>query len=86
MHTYTNIAVVLIVTSIRRSHTPDIGLVMPAKVPEIPSHRKHSPPTVPKHGSPLASRRQLAVDSSTPPSLPPKKGHSVEYVEVSVSH
>ena len=46
--------------------------------PEIPERRKLSPPTVPRRGSPLAQRRQLAIDPPTPP-LPPKKQPPVEY-------
>ena len=83
---------VRIIFSIRRSHTPDIGSLhamsvdkMAAKAPpETPARRKASPPMVPKHGSLLASRRQLAVDTPAP-RLPPKKQPSVEYSEVTVS-
>ena len=54
------------------------------KAPEVPACHKVSPLTVPKHGSPLAQRRQLAVDPPTPP-LPSKKQPPVEYNEVTVS-
>ena len=71
--------------SIRRSHTPEVGLVMANGRPlELPIHCKLSPPTVPRRGSPMASRRQLPVDTSTPPKLPPKKNQQV-YSEVPVS-
>ena len=66
-----------------RSHTPDV--MSRSKPPEIPVYHKHSPPTVPRHGSPGVSRWQLAVDNSTPPTLPPKKNQQVEYAEVPVS-
>ena len=55
------------------------------KAPEVPARRKASPPTVPKHGSPMSRRRQLAIDPATPP-LPPKKQQLVEYSEVPVSN
>ena len=66
-----------------RSHTPDV--TSDNIPPELPAHRKYSPPTVPRRGSPGVSRRQLVVDNSTPPTLPPKKNQQVEYAEVPVS-
>ena len=35
--------------------------------------------------SPLASRRQLAVDTDVPPTLPPKNSRLLDYAEVPVS-
>ena len=72
--------------SIRRSHTPEVGLFASnSRPPELPTHRKQSPPTVvPRRGSPVTSRRQLPVDTSTPPKLPPKNNQQV-YSEVPVS-
>ena len=66
-----------------RSHTPDV--TSSSKPPELPAYRKHSPPAVSRRGSPGVSRQQLAVDNSTPPTLPPKKNQQVEYAEVPVS-
>ena len=53
--------------------------------PEIPAHLKPSPPAIPKRGSPISPRKQLAVDAPQPP-LPPKKQPFVEYSEVPVSY
>ena len=83
---------VRIIFSVRRSHTPDIGSLHAMSVdkmsanapPEIPACRKASHLMVPKHGSLVASRRQLTIDRPAP-RLPPKKQPSVEYSEVTVS-
>ena len=53
--------------------------------PEVLAYLKPLPPAIPKRGSPISQRKQLAVDAPQPP-LPPKKQPPVEYSEVPVSY
>jgi len=51
----------------------------------VAQKRDPAPPVVPRRGSPRSTRRQVAGDNDTPPSLPPKKQSVLDnYAEVSV--
>ena len=58
---------------------------MAGEAPIVPASYSHSPLSAPQCGPPIASRKQLSVDVTSPSNLSPKQSQPVGYAEVSVS-